>query len=144
MTVTNASTDLDLAGTYLVIADHSVTAMEGGDAFWKHLASGEAPEVLDRGWLVGTYDYTATWDQWEMHPEGDEIVTVLTGHVDLVMDLGDSERTIPLSAGRTVVVPRGVWHTATVSQPASALHVTFGRGTRHRPRAAQGEPGAGG
>lgn len=134
MTPTSTPDHLDLAGTYLVIADHSVTAMEGGDAFWTRLATGEAPEVVERGWLVGSYDYPATWDQWEMHPEGDEIVTVLRGHVELVLDLDEGPESVTLTEGRTVVVPQGVWHTATVHEPATALHVTYGRGTRHRRR----------
>ena len=41
---------------------------------------------------------------------------------------------VTLRAGTTCIVPKGVWHTATVHEPSEALHITRGAGTRHRPR----------
>ncbi len=78
-------------------------------------------------------DETTDLDLHEEHPEGDEIVHLVSRAVDLVLDLADGPFRVPLRAGRTVVVPRGVWHTAVVRRPGTAIHVTFGEGTRHRP-----------
>lgn len=39
-----------------------------------------------------------------------------------------------LHAGQAAINPRGVWHTADVHEPGSALFITPGRGTEHRPR----------
>jgi len=47
--------------------------------------------------------------------------------------LADGIREIEFVAGRLLVVPKGVWHTAKVRNPARLLAITAGRGTQHRP-----------
>jgi oxalate decarboxylase/phosphoglucose isomerase-like protein (cupin superfamily) len=69
-----------------------------------------------------------------MHPAGDEVVCLLTGAVDVVLDEPDGERVVELRAGQTCIVPRGVWHRAIVQEPGDTLHITRGEGTEHRPR----------
>ena len=49
------------------------------------------------------------------------------------LDLADSLREITLGAGRLLVIPKGVWHTAKVGEPARLLAITAGLGTEHRP-----------
>jgi hypothetical protein len=41
---------------------------------------------------------------------------------------------VQLRGKSSIVVPRGVWHTANVIEPGEALHITWGAGTAHRPR----------
>ncbi len=43
-------------------------------------------------------------------------------------------RRVPLRAGQAVVNPPGVWHTADVTGEATALFITPGLDTDHRPR----------
>jgi mannose-6-phosphate isomerase-like protein (cupin superfamily) len=120
---------MDLRETYLHIADSTVESFPV-ERFWERLFAGELPRIAAGGWLVGRFPYDATWTQEEVHPEGDEIVLLLSGEVDFVLDGGAPVR---LRAGSTLVVPRGRWHRAIVHQPGEALHITFGRGTEHRP-----------
>ncbi len=105
--------------------------MEVDDEFWQTID--RRPE-LQGGRLVGTFHNARDWDIWEMHPAGDEVVCLLSGAVDVVLDEPDGERVVELEAGRTCIIPRGVWHRAIVREPGDTLHVTRGEGTQHRPR----------
>ena len=88
----------------------------------------------DEGRLVMLGHNTESWDSWERHPAGEEVVVLLSGRVDLWQDLPDGERRVELRPGEAVVNPPGVWHTADVIEPGDALFITPGRGTEHRPR----------
>jgi quercetin dioxygenase-like cupin family protein len=68
-----------------------------------------------------------------MHPEADEVVHVTRGRIEFVLDTGGREERVEVRAGATLVVPKGAWHTAIVHEAGEALHITFGRGTEHRP-----------
>jgi mannose-6-phosphate isomerase-like protein (cupin superfamily) len=123
----------DLTDTYVSVhTTGEARAVPVDDAFWPELMAGTRPE-LETGWLVGAFDYAADWGSWERHPAGDEIVTLLSGAVDFVLDDGGTERAVSLTAGQTCIVPRGTWHRAVVREPARAVHVTPGEGTDHRP-----------
>ncbi|KQW40536.1 cupin [Rhizobacter sp. Root404] len=113
-------------------ADGSATALPGGDAFW-HLAAAESARY-GAGWLVSEYEFVADWPTWEMHPEGDEFVYLLSGEVDLLLETPAGLQSVTLAGRGAVVVPRGVWHTAKVRvAPSRMLHVTRGGGTQVRP-----------
>ena len=70
-----------------------------------------------------------------MHPAGDEVVLCLTGAITLHQEFPDgrSESTT-IGAGEYAINPPGVWHTADIVSEASALFITAGAGTQHRPR----------
>jgi len=88
----------------------------------------------DEGRLVCLLPQAQTWDTWERHPAGEELVLLVSGRVDLVQELDDGPHTVALVPGQAAVNPQNVWHTATVHEPGVALFVTPGRGTEHRPR----------
>jgi quercetin dioxygenase-like cupin family protein len=88
----------------------------------------------DDGRLVMIGPEEATWTSWERHPAGDEVVVALSGHSTLIQEAEGGLRRIELRAGQAVINPRGVWHTVDVHEPGSALFITPGRGTEHRPR----------
>ena len=88
----------------------------------------------DEGRLVCVTPQEKTWSSWERHPAGDELVVLLSGRVDVIQDLPEGHHTVSLRAGRAMVNPKGVWHTNDVHEPGSALFVTPGAGTEHRPR----------
>lgn len=124
----------DLHDTYVHLGgDGSARTMEGGAAFWASIAS---RTELHEGYLVTRSRATEDWPHWEMHPEGEELVVLLSGALDLVLDDGKRQWRVPLRPGErsTWLNRRGVWHRAEVHEPSELLFVTAGRGTQHRPR----------
>jgi mannose-6-phosphate isomerase-like protein (cupin superfamily) len=61
---------------------------------------------------------------WECHPDGDELLHVLEGAVEVTVltDGGPVERTV--SAGSAFVVPRGLWHRQNARRPAALFFAT--------------------
>lgn len=83
--------------------------------------------------LVSCHTFSEDWSSWEVHPKGDEIVMLLTGRLTFILETDGGERPVELTeSGAYVIVPRGVWHTAMVSEPATVLFITPGEGTQHR------------
>ena len=82
--------------------------------------------------LIACYDFAEDWGSWERHPEGDEIVVLLSGNATMVLWQHESEELVELgSPGSYVVVPRGIWHTARVSGPTKMVFITPGQNTQH-------------
>lgn len=87
------------------------------------------------GRLVTTHRFTESWDSWEVHPEGDEVVLCLSGAISLLQELADGPPAqVTLGPGDYAINPPGVWHTADIADEASVLFITAGWETRHRPR----------
>ncbi len=88
------------------------------------------------GRLVSMHSFSTSWDVWEMHPNGAEVVVCTAGVLTLVQDTAGEVQTTTLSAGEYVINEPGTWHTADVEegQTATALFITSGIGTEHRPR----------
>jgi quercetin dioxygenase-like cupin family protein len=59
---------------------------------------------------------------------------VTEGECTLIQELGGQEWRVHLRAGEYIVNPPGVWHTADASAPVTAVFITSGLGTEHRPR----------
>jgi len=126
------SESLNPQQTYVHLAENGVaTALPGGDAFWQMPEAEMRP--YGEGWLISEFAFSSDWPNWEMHPNADEFVYLLSGAAQLVLDEPNGLRTVALSGSGAVVVPRGVWHTAKVSAPCRMLHVTRGSGTELRP-----------
>ncbi len=121
----------DLRETYVHLEDGpGAPTLEGGDEFWKTI---QTRQDVQRGRLVCLFEFDADWTSWEMHPEGDEVVLLLSGSLDVVLEEAGGERVVELRGRSACIVPRGVWHTARVHEPSQALHITRGAGTKHRP-----------
>ncbi len=87
------------------------------------------------GRLVSLFRITESWDSWEMHPAGEELVLCIAGEMTLIQEFADEKtRQLVLGPGDYAVNPTGVWHTADIGGEASALFITAGMGTQHRPR----------
>jgi mannose-6-phosphate isomerase-like protein (cupin superfamily) len=85
--------------------------------------------------LVAAYSFTEDWPGWEVHPNGDEVVALVSGKADLVLREAGGERVVTLGKpGEFVIVPRGTWHTARISRPTMMFFVTPGEGTTHEKR----------
>ncbi|MGH0030654.1 MAG: cupin domain-containing protein [Myxococcota bacterium] len=104
------------------------------ESFWPDLMAGKL-DHLGPGRLATFYEFTENWDSWEAHPAGEELVCLVSGHMELLLDRGgEPERVALREPGDFVLVPKGAWHTADVLAPSRALFVTAGAGTTHRPR----------
>jgi len=92
------------------------------------------------GRLVSMYTFTESWDEWEMHPHGEEAVICTAGEITLLQDVGGGDgkdvMVTILKAGEYAINPKGVWHTASCSAPCSCIFITPGVGTEHKPRSA--------
>lgn len=87
------------------------------------------------GRLVSMYTFDAPWDSWEMHPAGAEVVICTAGEMTLHQEHADgTTETVAIAAGEYAINPPGTWHTADVAGSATAVFITAGLGTEHRPR----------
>ena len=87
------------------------------------------------GRLVSMYVFTADWSEWEMHPAGEEVVLCTAGSMTLHQQFVDgTTATVTIGAGDYVINPRGCWHTADITDSATAVFITPGLGTEGRPR----------
>ena len=117
---------------------HAVPLPWTPDVFRRLAARGQDRVIgMKRG--IVPADFHA--DEWEMHPAGDELLYLLTGALDVVLEEATGTRTFRLDGGQACVVPRGTWHRLIVDRPSDLLFVTPAHGTRHRP---VGSPAAGG
>jgi mannose-6-phosphate isomerase-like protein (cupin superfamily) len=136
-----ADDTIDLLKNYLLLEpDGTTVLLPGGGEFWSQLMSGNATDSgvrqlmgSEKGRLLSVLSMDADWTNSEMHPVGDEILFMLEGKATFVLDFSHGSREVALSAGRLLVVPKGVWHTAKVSEPGRMLAITAGSGTQHRP-----------
>ncbi len=118
---------LGLGATALI--EPSFTGMQWyADYAERHAADGAEAR------LVSMHRFDKSWDVWEMHPKGDEVVLCLDGELTLVQELDGKERRTLLRTGEYAINAAGVWHTADIEGEATALFITAGLGTEHRPR----------
>jgi len=131
---TAAAGAFDLGSCYLRLRpDCSIEPIPVDETFWPRLMSGQLGS-FHHEYLVSSFNYEQDWNGWEMHPNGDEIVCLLSGAVLFILEGPQGRREIELTgSGSYVLVPRGTWHTARISQPSRMLFITAGEGTQNRP-----------
>lgn len=71
-------------------------------------------------------------DQWEMHPAGDELLYLVTGALQVIVEERGGERRFLLRGGQACLVPRRTWHRLVVRRPSDLLFISPARGTQHR------------
>lgn len=87
------------------------------------------------GRLVSMHTFTEGWPSWEMHPKGHEVVICTAGEMLLTQEYPDGRREqTTLRTGEYAINDPGVWHIADVAESATAVFITAGEGTQHRPR----------
>jgi hypothetical protein len=128
-----AITAFDLERTYVHLSDGpEAKRVEVTPDFW---ATIDANPALRGGRLVTSHRFDADWPHWERHPAGEELVALISGAVDLVLEsAGGARTTLPLRGRGAVLIPRGTWHWARVREPSEMWFVTYGQGTQHRAR----------
>lgn len=100
-----------------------------GDYMARHASDGAEAR------MVVMHSFSEPWTMWEMHPEGSEVVLCVAGAITLHQELPDGgTASVRLAPGHYAINAPGVWHTADVDDTATALFITAGKGTQHRPR----------
>lgn len=107
-----------------------IETLEGGDKFWS-LPTDEM-EKIGEDWLITEFESITDWKSWEMHPNGEEIVYLLSGAADLILEKDGVTKTFELRGKGLVVIERGTWHTAKVFEPSIMLVITHGKETQIR------------
>ena len=81
------------------------------------------------GSAIGVGWYSEQAPMWERHPEGEELLHVLEGELDIttLTDEGPVHTRVP--SGSIFVCPRGLWHWPRPKPSASLLFVTPGKGS---------------
>ena len=70
----------------------------------------------------------------EMHPDGDEILYLISGRIRVVI-LDDPLEDIEILPGRGLVVPKGTWHRVDILEPSQIAYLTPGPNNEFRPLA---------
>ena len=101
---------------------------------------GDGGPVRVEGFTVGAPLMTRSAPhRGELHPDGDELLYLISGHVEVVFEQDGTlervgvERSVTVQAGEAIIVPAGVWHRVVVTEPAHMIHITPGPGSGHRP-----------
>ena len=68
----------------------------------------------------------------EMHPDGDELVYLISGAIAVELELPGGTQTVELAPGQAVIVPKGIWHRVLIREPSQLFHLTPGPGGEHR------------
>lgn len=106
-----------------------------GDVSWYESYGARHEGDGAEGRLVSMYRFTDDWEAWEVHPHGSEVVLCIAGSMTLHQEKPDGSRaTVTLAPGQYAINDPGTWHTADVEKEATALFITAGLGTEHRPR----------
>lgn len=117
-------------GATAVVQPEFTGAME-----WYVAYGARHAEDGDEGRLVAMHTFGESWDSWEMHPRGAELVVCTAGVIVLVQEIDGEHRRVTLRPGEYAINEPGVWHTADVEEgPVTAVFVTAGAGTQHRAR----------
>jgi mannose-6-phosphate isomerase-like protein (cupin superfamily) len=76
----------------------------------------------------------------EMHPDGDELLYLVSGTATVTLELSGGNTQVDLGAGDAIVVPQGVWHQITTPEPAQLIHITPGPNGDARVRRTDSQP----
>ena len=68
----------------------------------------------------------------EMHPDGDEILYLISGKVRVVFVDCDAED-VDVHPGDGLVIPKGVWHRVDILEPCQIVYLTPGPNNQFRP-----------
>jgi quercetin dioxygenase-like cupin family protein len=117
-------------GARAFVEPHFAGSMDWYDAYAKR----HHEDGLE-GRLVSMHAFAKSWDMWEMHPHGSEVVICTAGSLTLYQEHVDGTiESVFLVPGQYAINDAGTWHTADVEGQATALFITAGWGTQHRPR----------
>lgn len=79
----------------------------------------------------------------ECHPDGDELIWLISGAATVVVEAPGGDRRHLLRPGDAVIVARGLWHRIEVAQPSQIVNLTPGLSGDHRPIRPEDKEGGG-
>src|SRR2546426_7321145 len=83
--------------------------------------------------VVGAVRFSAM-PPWERHPDGDELVHVIEGELDVILLAPEGRVEVKVPAGSVFIVPRGMWHRSRPRGVVSMLFATPTKGDRKSTR----------
>jgi mannose-6-phosphate isomerase-like protein (cupin superfamily) len=115
-----------------------VHLMEGGIAkpveadfdFWDTI---DGRRDLQHGRLVSATELIDDSTHWEMHSGGDQVLILLAGAVEVVLQDGLEEEAVEMRSRTAYIVPRGLWHRFIVRRPGVMVFIRPGPGIERRP-----------
>ena len=131
-----AGTNITVNPIHLGLGAAAITepAFTGSMDWYADYAERHRPDGAE-GRLVSLFTFSEPWNMWEMHPNGAEVVLCIAGSMTLHQERTDgSKQSVVLGSGEYAINELGTWHTADVNGEATALFITAGTGTQHRPR----------
>jgi mannose-6-phosphate isomerase-like protein (cupin superfamily) len=114
--------------TYVDLMPSGAREIPVDESFWPDLISGR---LKLEGRLVSAYEMH-DFPNWERHPAGEELIVLISGAMDMILEEPAGERTVTLKAGQAFLVPKNIWHRGVVRAPGQALFVTEGAGTESK------------
>lgn len=123
---------LNINNTFIVMnEDKHATKIENSSTLYQELE--QKFNGFKNHELISSHEFSKDWDSWEMHPEGDEVVFLLSGNITFVLETQPQETCIELNQlGDYVIIPKGTWHTAKTTKLSQILFITPGENTKHR------------
>jgi mannose-6-phosphate isomerase-like protein (cupin superfamily) len=123
---------LDLDRSYVSISEDGLAEpVAVTPEFWQELTTGRRTVGQ---WLLGAGESRQSAPTWDLHPHGECIIILLSGSIDVTMQLEDDERVVELrETGDACLVPRGVWHRQVLHELSRRIFLTEGAGTQMRP-----------
>ena len=99
------------------------------EKFWSERSSGSYHQS---GRLMGILKIDIGPSHWEMHPDGDELLYLLSGSMDVVIKLEGKDKVTTLDRFASCIVPRETWHQTIAREPCTLLFITPSKDTQHR------------
>ena len=122
------------------LATSVITLQRDGEA--RVLASVPGPPPRTDGLTIGAPFMTREPPHGgEMHPDGDEVLFLISGRITVFIEDQDPAREVELGPGEALVIPRGAWHRVCLGEPSQILHITPGPRFEHRPQGSPAEAG---
>lgn len=113
-----------------LVRDGSAAPIEADGSFWADLMSGR--RVID-GWLISILSLESEFSHWERHMDGEEIVILRDGAVEIDLEEADGVRTVALTPDSPyAIVPRRTWHFGRARVPSTLVFITPAGSTEHR------------
>jgi len=127
-------TSASIHSTFLRLRpDSSIEKLPVDASFWPRLMDGKLGD-FHHEYLVTCSTGGSDWQSWEIHPNGDEIVMLISGRATMILETDAGHVPVELEGpGSFAFVPRGTWHTAKLHAESVMLFITAGEGTRGRP-----------
>ena len=106
-----------LESTFVHLEDNgNMTGLAVDEEFW---SEGHTRGYLSSGRLMGVLKLDAGASHWEAHLDGDELLYLLSGSMDVVLGSEGQNKVISLTVLTSFIVPRATWHQTIARGPCT-------------------------